>query len=113
MNIRKEARDGTIFPWKIPPFPRYVLPQRYSKDQREKDLMIEKVRDPVFKQYIDDGYVRSLSTFFCIPNGDQDIRIVYDMTNVVSMRVYGPPVSICPLQIRFSTLLNTNPGWVI
>lgn len=80
MNIRKEARDGTIFPWKIPPFPRYVLPQRYSKDQREKDLMIETVRDPDFKQYIDDGYVRSLSTFFCIPKGDQDIRIVYDMT---------------------------------
>ena len=42
--------------------------------------MIEKVRDPVFKRYIDDGFVRSLSTFFCIPKGGQDIRIVYDTT---------------------------------
>ena len=42
--------------------------------------MVEKVRDPVLKRYIDDGFVRSLSTFFCIPKGDQDVRIVYDMT---------------------------------
>ena len=47
---RREARDGTILPWKLPPFPRYVLPQRYPNNQLEKESMIEKVRDPVSKR---------------------------------------------------------------
>lgn len=32
------------------------------------------------KRYISEGYVESLSTFFCVPKGESDIRIVYDMT---------------------------------
>ena len=79
-QARRDARDGSVLPWKIPPFPRYVLPQRYPNSEKEKKIMITKLLDPISKGYISDGYVSSLSTFFCVPKGDSDVRIVYDMT---------------------------------
>ena len=79
-EARRDARDGSTLPWKIPPFPKYVLPQRYPKNVREKEMVVSKIKDPIAKRYISEGFVESLSTFFHVPKGDQDIRIVYDMT---------------------------------
>ena len=79
-EARSDARDGSILPWKIPPFPKYVLPQRYPKNACEKEMVISKIKDPISKRYISEGFVESLSTFSPVPKGDEDIRIVYDMT---------------------------------
>ena len=42
--------------------------------------MIDNILDPITKGYIAEGFVKSLSTFFCVPKGESDTRIVYDMT---------------------------------
>ena len=42
--------------------------------------MIEKVKSPISRGYISSGEVKSLSGFFSVPKGEDDIRIVYDMT---------------------------------
>ena len=90
-QARRDARDGTILPWKIPPFPKYVLPQRYPKNAREKELIIAKMQNPISKRYISPGFVESLSTFFHVPKGEDDIRIVYDMTKCgINVRLWSP-----------------------
>ena len=38
---------------------------------------LKAVRD---KQYIAEGLVKSLTSFFAVPKGDTDIRIVYDLS---------------------------------
>ena len=76
---RRDARDGSIFPWKIFPFPKYMVPQKYPKNNKEKELVIEKVKSPIKRGYISPGLVKSLWGFFSVPKGDDDIRIVYDM----------------------------------
>lgn len=77
---RRDARDGSSLPWKIFPLPRYRVPQKYPKNEKERELMIEKVKSPISRGYISSGEVKSLSGFFSVPKGEDDIRIVYDMT---------------------------------
>lgn len=90
-HARRDARDGSILPWKISPFPKYVLPQRYPKNAREKELVVTKISDPISKRYISSGFVESLSTFFHVPKGEDDIRIVYDMTKCgINARLWSP-----------------------
>lgn len=57
-----------------------MTPQKYPKDKREKELIILKIKPPIDRRYTTDGLVRSLSGFFSVPKGDNDIRRVYDMT---------------------------------
>ena len=80
-EVHKEARDGSSFPWIFrDKLPKYKIPQRYPRDQVHKEFLINKVWSPILRRYIEVGFVKSLSGFFCIPKGVSDIRIVYDMT---------------------------------
>lgn len=60
--------------------PAYKVPQKYPKNQVEKNLMIQKVLVPINRGYIVPGRVKSLSGFFSVPKGPTDIRLVYDTT---------------------------------
>ena len=75
-----DARDGSRFPWKFFPMPAYKKPQRYPNNLKEKELIIDKLSIPIDRGYISPGIVKSLSSFFSVPKGPTDIRLVYDMT---------------------------------
>jgi hypothetical protein len=58
--------------------PRYEKPQPDEKNAETRDKVrakLEKVRE---RQYIQKGFVESLTAFFSVPKGIDDIRIVYD-----------------------------------
>ena len=83
-EIKKDLRDGTPL-W----FHEDLLPKNTTKRQRiPKDkgvfkMMIEKmvkVRDRGYLGKLLNGPIKSLTHYFAVPKGDNDIRMVYDMT---------------------------------
>ena len=73
------VRDG-VPPWLTLPLPRWLVPQRAEKDPNLRAAMRKKL-DKVRKlRYICPGEVKSLTSFFAVPKGENDIRMVYDGT---------------------------------
>lgn len=72
-------RDGISFPFHRTP-PKYMVPQRDIDDQRRKELVTEKLHKVVDRRYMGPGVVKSLTAFFDVPKGLDDIRMVYDGT---------------------------------
>jgi hypothetical protein len=70
-------RDGLKVHFQADP-PRYKRAQRDSKDPVEKGLVIQKLKKVRERRYIAEGYVVSLTSFFPVEKGDDDIRMVYD-----------------------------------
>jgi hypothetical protein len=58
--------------------PTYRKPQRNSKDEATKIRMRKKLDQVWKRRYIRPRFVRSLTTYFSVPKGDDDIRMVYD-----------------------------------
>jgi hypothetical protein len=54
------------------------VPQRDVRDPKIKEKVIEKLQKVRMRRYIANGYVVSLTSFFDVPKGDDDIRLVYD-----------------------------------
>ena len=80
-EVRLEARDGSSLSWIYKDkLPNNKISQRYPRDNDHRELLTSKVRSPILRRYIEVGFVKNLSGFFCIPKGLIDIRIVYDMT---------------------------------
>lgn len=77
--IRQIARDGmrTCIKGTLP---NYRVPQRKELDPEIWKLIVEKIRNVVEKGYIGEGLVKSLTSFFQVPKGEGDIRMVYDAT---------------------------------
>jgi len=78
-DIRKEVRDG------VPVFVEGQLPQRKSKqrlrcEQEVKAAMKRKLEKVLGRGYLVKGYVLSLTNYFAVPKGENDIRMVYDGT---------------------------------
>ena len=58
----------------------YLQKQRWPKSPTEKEQMIQKLRKVMERGYIRPGKVKSLTGFFPVPKGKEDIRMVYDAT---------------------------------
>jgi len=79
LEHRHAIRDG-VTPWLSCPQPRWLVPQRNEKDPNLRAAMRKKL-DKIRKLgYIRPGEVKSLTSFFSVPKGDNDIRMVYDGT---------------------------------
>ena len=79
IEIRRECRDGCDIFVKGP-LPRYTRKQRLPVDATERSLLMDKIDKVRSKKYITEGLVKSLTSFFAVPKGDSDIRVVYDLT---------------------------------
>jgi hypothetical protein len=70
-------RDGLkVYFQKVPP--RYRTPQRDILDEEVKRKVVEKLAKVRKRGYIGPGFVESLTAFFGVPKGEDDIRLVYD-----------------------------------
>jgi hypothetical protein len=76
-DYQERIRDGLKVHFRTTP-PRYNVPQRDVKDPKVKKKVIDKLQKVQMRRYVADGYVVSLTSFFDVPKGDDDIRIVYD-----------------------------------
>jgi len=74
-------RDG-LRPWFHKPPADVTIPQRGEPDpyiREQVKLKLEKVRH---KGYLAKGHVRALTSFFTVPKGDKDFRVVYNGTKI-------------------------------
>ena len=77
---RKAIRDGTKLFVKRELLPHYFKRQLWPSDQSQRAKMAEKIEKVRSRGYILPGEVNSLTGFFAVPKGEDDIRIVYDAT---------------------------------
>ncbi len=73
------ARDGHTV-WVQGPLPRYRRPQRKELDTEMREKVRKKLDSVTSKRYIDKISVESLTSYFAVPKGTSDIRMVYDAT---------------------------------
>jgi hypothetical protein len=76
---RVAARDGYA-PFIQGSLPAYHRPQQGKTDSQYRNKVIEKLKTVRDKRYISRGSVMSLTSFFWVPKGERDIRMVYDAT---------------------------------
>lgn len=60
--------------------PRWRKAQRDTKDPKLKTKVVGKLEKARHRRYIAPGHVVSLTAFFGVPKGDDDLRMVYDGT---------------------------------
>ena len=58
--------------------PRYKKAQKGTKDSGTRAKIIKKLNKVRTRRYIAPGFVTSLTSFFAVPKGEDDIRMVYD-----------------------------------
>ena len=76
---QRYIRDGIRFPLKSTP-PEYLIPQADERDKKTKALMTKKLHKVIERGYIGKGEVKSLTSFFSVRKGNDDIRMVYNGT---------------------------------
>ena len=103
---RKAVRDGTKLFVKRELLPRYFKRQLWPRDQMQKIKMTEKLEKVRSRGYIRPGEINSLTGFFAVPKGDDDIRIVYDATACgLNEALWAPNFSLPTID---SVLRNSN-----
>ncbi len=73
------VRDG-VPPWFKRALPRWQVPQRVEKILTLRLAMKKKLEKVRRWRYMIPGQVKSLTSFFAVPKGENDIRMVYDGT---------------------------------
>jgi len=79
VHVRQAARDG-FKSFIKGPLPHYHVPQREEKDEAIKEKVIPKLVKVVDNGYMIPCKVKSLTSYFWVKKGDDDIRLVYDGT---------------------------------
>ena len=77
---RKSVRDGTPLFIDHGKLPRYTEAQRECKDEDIQAKVAKKVNGIRLKGYISPGLVKSITLFFHVLKGKDDIRMVFDAT---------------------------------
>jgi hypothetical protein len=77
---RKELRDGLKVWFRKSELPSYWGRQRWPEDRLQREQLQEKILKVVRRRYVSNGFVKSLTSFFAVPKGVGDIRVVYDGT---------------------------------
>ncbi len=103
----KAIRDG-LPPWIKGALPRYWVPQRPEKDPSLRELITSKLCKVRNKGYIVSGEVHSLTSFFSVPKGDGDIRMVYDASKSgLNSKLWAPWFLLPTIE---SHLRSVQPG---
>ena len=79
-NARTDIRDGMRM-WQTTSPPTSRHPQPPPKDEYLKAKMRDKLKTVRKRRYICKGGVKNTTTYFGVPKGEDDIRVVYDATS--------------------------------
>jgi hypothetical protein len=75
----ERIRDGVPVYFKTIP-PRNLRPQRDASTNEMRELMGKKLEKIMDRCYIAPGLVKSLTSFFAVPKGESDVRMVFNGT---------------------------------
>jgi len=78
-EYQKQIRDG-VPPWLKSAIPKWLVPQQVERVVQVWEAMKKKLDKVRRLGYIGPGKVESLTSFFSVPKGENDIRMVYDGT---------------------------------
>ena len=79
-EYHKELRDGLPC-FIVDDLPDYWARQQWpSKDAHKIQLLKKLTKVVLNRKYIEKGFVESLTSYFAVPKGETDIRVVYDAT---------------------------------
>jgi hypothetical protein len=78
-HYQTTIRDG-LPPWFMERPKPTLVPQRGEPDPAVRDLITKKLFKIRARGYVQPGYVRALTSFFSVPKGEEDIRLVYNGT---------------------------------
>ena len=78
-DIMKEFRDGCEI-FNKGKLPRFTKNQRVTTDTGEFEIIKKNVHKVKSRSYISGGIVVNLTALFYVPKGDDDIRLVCDLT---------------------------------
>jgi hypothetical protein len=79
-EVKADMRDGTKLYVDKTKLPRYTKAQQMPRDKSIVERITEKIQKVRLRGYIAAGLVLSLTGFFQVPKGEDDIRLVYDLT---------------------------------
>jgi hypothetical protein len=89
--------------------PRFHKPQKKPSTNRDRALVVEKIGRVRGKGYIAPGPVKSLTHYFYVPKGDNDIRMVYNGTSCgLNDCLFSPHFSLPVIRHALRSLL---PGY--
>ena len=105
-----DMRDG-FQTWMSGTPPSYFRPQRGDPDPKVREQMTEKLTDVRLKGYIAKGLVKSLTSYFAVPKGLTDIRMVYDATkSLLNAALFAPSFGL-PTADAATRAMN-NSTWM-
>ena len=78
-DYQTPVRDG-VSPWLKERLPRWLVPQRAEREDSAREAMKRKLDKVRRMRYLAPGRVESLTSFFSVPKGENDTRMVYDGT---------------------------------
>ena len=104
----KWARDGQPH-FVVGELPQYRQPQQAPKNPEDRHLVWKKIGKVREKGYIAPGKVLSLTHYFYVPKGDEDIRMVYNGTSCgLNDCLFSPHFGLPTLR---HTLRSLMPGY--
>jgi hypothetical protein len=124
-----EWRDGSsLFFWRWPPYardlalnghppwfladpPHYKVPQRPEPDSSLRERICKKLDVPLSRRYIAPGKVLSLTSFFSVPKGESDLRMVYDASRSGLNATLWAPNFQLPMSETLTDLLDSS-SWM-
>jgi hypothetical protein len=109
-ELHSAAKDGLPI-WVKGPLPSYKQPQRKETDAKQREQVANKLNNVRDKGYIQAGTVLILTSFFAVPKGTTDIRMVYDATKSGLNKAIWVP-SFAPPTLESLTDLLTFDSWM-
>ena len=79
-EVQADMRDGTKLYVDKSKLPTFKKAQKLPRDKNIVERITEKIHKVRLRGYIAAGLVLSLTSFFHVPKGEDDIRLVYDLT---------------------------------
>lgn len=77
--------------WLLGDLPTYVRPQRADRDKSTHSKIKAKLENVLAKGYISQGTVISLTSYFAVPKGNEDVWLVYDASRSGLNKVLWAP----------------------
>jgi hypothetical protein len=104
------ARDGHPV-WVRGNLPSYTCPQRREADSELRHKVCRKLQNVRSKGYIGPSGIKSLTSYFAVPKGSDDIRMVYDATKSGLNKALWVPSFSLPSCESLTDLLDNN-SWM-
>jgi len=91
--------------WVTGNLPNYRVPQRLERVEETRAMVRSKLLTVRERKYVCPGPVKSLTSYFSVPKGDRDIRLVYDASKSgLNSRLWSPSFHLPTVEALVRTM---------